>query len=220
MSRNFRKGMRELLCCSIRGGGRGRGSQRHHTSSFMRRSSTRTTTKALSVTANPDSWLEKCSLRRSRTVNRSAKSRISLGRRNSLQNNPYALNEMQNIDTRPNPFVTRSNSTATVVSVVPERCSYKSHQPRINIEEGNETALWHKVDDWWWIHLCFWVERPFLYGGKLCLSRNNARKLMWELYSSRTYASTWHEKHVAFWIQQSRNISVLGKTNTVKTEES
>ncbi|XP_023707003.1 trissin receptor [Cryptotermes secundus] len=55
MSRNFRKGMRELLCCSIRGGGRGRGSQRHQTSSLMRRSSTRTTTKALSVTANPDS---------------------------------------------------------------------------------------------------------------------------------------------------------------------
>lgn len=55
MSRNFRKGMRELLCCSIRGGGRGRGSQRHHTSSLMRRSSTRTTTKALSFTANPDS---------------------------------------------------------------------------------------------------------------------------------------------------------------------
>ena len=55
MSRNFRKGMRELLCCSIRGGGRGRGSRRHHTSSFVRRSSTRSTTKAMSVTANPDS---------------------------------------------------------------------------------------------------------------------------------------------------------------------
>lgn len=55
MSRNFRKGMRELLCCSLRGGGRGRGIRRHHTSSFMRRSSTRSTTKALSVTANPES---------------------------------------------------------------------------------------------------------------------------------------------------------------------
>lgn len=55
MSRNFRKGMRELLCCSIRGGVRGRGSRRHHTSSFARRSSTRSTTKALSVTGNPDS---------------------------------------------------------------------------------------------------------------------------------------------------------------------
>ncbi|XP_069685937.1 trissin receptor [Periplaneta americana] len=55
MSRNFRKGMRELLCCSFRGGGRGKGSRRHHTSSFARRSSTRSTTKALSVTANPES---------------------------------------------------------------------------------------------------------------------------------------------------------------------
>ncbi|KDR15207.1 hypothetical protein L798_10980, partial [Zootermopsis nevadensis] len=44
MSRNFRKGMRELFCCSVRGGGRGRGSRHHHTSSFMRRSSTRSTT--------------------------------------------------------------------------------------------------------------------------------------------------------------------------------
>lgn len=55
MSRNFRKGMQELLCCSVRGGGRGRGSRRHYTSSFMRRSSTRSTTKAVSVTANPES---------------------------------------------------------------------------------------------------------------------------------------------------------------------
>lgn len=216
MSRNFRKGMRELVCCSIRGGGRGRGSQRHYTSSFMRKSSTRTTTKALSLTATHDSWLERCSLRRSRTINRSAKSRSSLGRRNSLQNKPYALNEMQNIDMRPNPFVTRSSSTATIVSVAPERCSYKSHQPRTNILEDNETALWHKVDDWWWRYICFCVERTFLYAGKLCLSWNNARKLMWELYLPRTYASTWHEKHVTFWIQQSINILVLGTTNTVE----
>jgi len=55
MSRNFRKGMRELLCCSVRGGGRGRGSRRNNTSSFARRSSLRTTTKALSVTVPTDS---------------------------------------------------------------------------------------------------------------------------------------------------------------------
>ncbi|PSN37129.1 hypothetical protein C0J52_26633 [Blattella germanica] len=54
MSRNFRKGMRELLRCSLRGGGRGRGSRRHHTSSFMRKSSMRST-KAMSITANQDS---------------------------------------------------------------------------------------------------------------------------------------------------------------------
>lgn len=52
MSRNFRKGMKELLCCSVRGGVRGRGSRRHNTSSFGRRGSARSTTKALSVTGN------------------------------------------------------------------------------------------------------------------------------------------------------------------------
>jgi hypothetical protein len=141
---------------------------------------------------------------------------ISLGRRNSLQNKLYALNEVQNIDTRPNPFVTRSSSTATVVSVAPEQCSYRSHQPRTSIQEENETALWHKVDDWWWRHLCFCVERTFPYSGKLRLSWNNARKLMWELYFPRTYASTWHEKHIAFWIKQNRNISILGTINRVE----
>lgn len=55
MSRNFRKGMRELLCCSVRGGGRARGSRRHNTSSCARRSSIRSTTKALSMTGTPDS---------------------------------------------------------------------------------------------------------------------------------------------------------------------
>jgi len=55
MSRNFRKGMRELVCCAIRGGGRGRDSRRRHASAFMRRSSSRSTTKALSVTANQES---------------------------------------------------------------------------------------------------------------------------------------------------------------------
>lgn len=55
MSRNFRKGMRELLCCSIRGGFRGRGSRRYTASSFARRSSTRSTTKVLTATGNPDS---------------------------------------------------------------------------------------------------------------------------------------------------------------------
>jgi len=55
MSRNFRKGMRELLCCSVRGGVRSRGSRRHNTSSIARRSSSRCTTKALSVTATADS---------------------------------------------------------------------------------------------------------------------------------------------------------------------
>jgi hypothetical protein len=176
MSRNFRKGMREVLCCSLRGGGRGRGSQRHHTSSFVGRSSTRSTTKALSVTANPESWLEQFSLRRSRAIDRSAKSRISLERRNSLQNRLYALNEVQDRDTRPKPFVSRSSSTSTVMSVVPERSSYRSYQPRTSIQKDDEATLWRKVHNWWWRHLCSFVESMFQCNAKVCLSWNNARK--------------------------------------------
>lgn len=134
MSRNFRKGMRELLCCSLRGGGRGRGSRRHHTSSFMRRSSTRSTTKALSVTANPESWLEKCSLRRSRTVNRSAKTTVALGKTNSLQNELHVMNETENRDSWLDPSVTRSSSMTTVISIIPERGLYRSHQTRSSIQ--------------------------------------------------------------------------------------
>lgn len=55
MSRNFRKGMKELLCCSVRGGVRGRGSRRYNTSSFGRRSSARSTTKAVSMTGTAGS---------------------------------------------------------------------------------------------------------------------------------------------------------------------
>jgi hypothetical protein len=55
MSRNFRKGMKDLLCCSFRGGRKGSGSQLPHTSSLMGRSSTKSATKAVSVTANQGS---------------------------------------------------------------------------------------------------------------------------------------------------------------------
>jgi hypothetical protein len=164
MSRNFRKGMRELLCCSLRRGGRGRGIQRHHTSSFVGRSSTRSTTKAMSVTANPESWL-----RRSRTINRSAKSRISLERRNSLQNKLYALNEMQDRGMRPKPFVSRSSSTSTIISVVPERCSYRS---RTSVQRDDEATLWRKDNNWWWRFLWYFVENTSQDSAKVTMLEN------------------------------------------------